>query len=59
MIKNIELGNAKEDVLGFTGGEFMSNEEGITDEYEILEEIKKLKVEMEKKIKKMGRRTNN
>ena len=28
---------------------------GITDENEILEEVKKLKVEMEEKIKKMGR----
>ncbi len=28
---------------------------GITDEAEILEEVKKLKVEMEEKIKKMGR----
>jgi len=28
---------------------------GITDEDEILEEVKKLKVEMEEKIKKMGR----
>ncbi len=27
---------------------------GITDENEILEEVKKLKVEMEEKIKKMG-----
>ncbi len=26
LIENIELGYAKEDVLGFTGGEFMSNE---------------------------------
>ena len=26
LIKNIELGYAKENVLGFTGGEFMSNE---------------------------------
>jgi len=26
LIKNIELGYAKEDVLGFTGAEFMSNE---------------------------------
>ncbi len=28
---------------------------GITDENEILEEVKKLQVEMENKIKKMGR----
>ena len=28
---------------------------GITDEDEILEEVKKLKVEMEEKVKKMGR----
>jgi hypothetical protein len=28
---------------------------GITDEDEILDEIKKLKVEMDKKIRKMGR----
>ena len=28
---------------------------GITDENEILEEVKKLQVEMEEKIKKMGR----
>jgi len=28
---------------------------GITNEDEILEEVKKLKVEMEEKIKKMGR----
>jgi len=28
---------------------------GITDENEILEEVKKLQVEMEEKVKKMGR----
>ena len=28
---------------------------GITDENEILDEVKKLKVEMEEKVKKMGR----
>ncbi len=28
---------------------------GITDEDEILDEVKKLKVEMEEKVKKMGR----
>jgi len=31
------------------------NRKGITDEDEILEEVKKLKVEMEEKVKKMGR----
>ncbi len=31
------------------------SKKGITTEYEILDEVKKLQVEMEEKIKKMGR----